>query len=150
MKKPISRFSNFKMFKGFRQFLENSDALSLAVGVVVGAAFKDLVTAVMNSFIYPLISAIFGHQHFSETLFFTLNGVEIHYGALISALLNFILIMFAVYYFFIVPVNKLASIANVDIEIATKGKKHETNLDDVAKLIKENNRLLASLQKEAN
>jgi large conductance mechanosensitive channel len=135
------------MFKGFRQFLENSDALSLAVGVVVGAAFKDLVSSIMNSFVYPLISAIFGQPHISETLSFALNGVEIHYGVLISALLNFMLIMFAVYYFFIVPVNKLASLAKVDIEIATKSKK-ETSLDDIAILLKENNKLLLNLSKK--
>ncbi|MDR3128358.1 MAG: MscL family protein, partial [Bifidobacteriaceae bacterium] len=87
--------SNIKMFRGFRLFLENSDAISLAVGVVIGAAFKDLVLGVMNSLVYPLVAAIFGYPKLDGFLVFALNGSEIHIGLLLQTFINFLLIMFA-------------------------------------------------------
>ncbi|MDR3152558.1 MAG: MscL family protein [Bifidobacteriaceae bacterium] len=144
----IAKVPKINIFRGFKQFLENSDAISLAVGVVIGAAFKDLVLGVMNSLVYPLVAALFGHYDLGKTFVFTLGASQINLGLFLQVFLNFLLIMFAVYYFFIVPVNKLANLANVDIEISSNVKKKKTaDLERIEKLLIENNRLLAQLVK---
>jgi large conductance mechanosensitive channel len=92
--------------KGFRQFLLRGNVLDLAVAVVMGAAFGAVVTALVKDLITPLIAAIVGKPDFSG-LFFTVNGSKFMIGDFINALMSFLLIAAAVYYFVILPVNAL-------------------------------------------
>lgn len=94
------------MVKGFRDFILRGNVVDLAVGIVIGAAFGALVTALVKDFITPVIGAIGGKPDFSG-LHFTLNGSRFLYGEFINALLSFLLIAAAVYFFVVIPVNKL-------------------------------------------
>jgi large conductance mechanosensitive channel len=90
----------------FKAFLLRGNVVDLAVGIVIGAAFGALVTALVADFITPLIAAIFGQHDFSA-LFFTLNGSKFTYGHFINAVLAFLFIAAAVFYFVVLPVQAL-------------------------------------------
>ena len=92
------------MLKGFRQFLLRGNVVDLAVAVVIGGAFGTVVTALVKDLITPLIAAIVGKPDFSA-IAFTINGSQFPIGDFINALVSFLLIAIAVYFFIVVPMN---------------------------------------------
>ena len=94
------------MLKGFKEFMLRGNVLDLAVAVVMGAAFGAVVTALVKDLITPLIAAIVGKPDFSA-IKFGINGSQFLFGDFINALVSFLLIGSAVYFFVIVPVNAL-------------------------------------------
>src|SRR5580692_9488953 len=92
--------------KGFKQFIMRGNVLDLAVAVVVGAAFGAVVTALVKDLITPLVAAIVGKPDFS-VIQFEINGSKFLVGDFINALISFLLIAAAVYFFVILPVNTL-------------------------------------------
>lgn len=96
------------MGKGFKQFLLRGNVVDLAVGVVVGVAFGAVVSALVKDLLTPLIAAIAGKPDFS-TITFTVNGSQFLLGDFINAVVSFILVAAAVYYFVVLPINALVS-----------------------------------------
>jgi len=96
------------MFKGFKEFISRGNAIDLAVGVIIGGAFAPIVTAVTNV-IMGIIGGVFGQPNFDAVGQFYVNDALIQPGAIITALVNFLLVAFAIYYFIVVPMNKLAA-----------------------------------------
>ena len=94
------------MFQGFKQFMLRGNVLDLAVAVVMGAAFGAVVTALVKDLITPLIAAIIGKPDFSA-IEFTVNGSKFLIGDFINAVVSFLLIGAAVYFFIVLPVNQL-------------------------------------------
>ena len=90
----------------FRQFLLRGNVVDLAVGVVVGVAFGAVVTAFVKDLITPLIAAIVGKPDFSAILF-TINGSVFALGDFINALVSFVLVATAVFFFVVKPINYL-------------------------------------------
>ena len=96
------------LLKEFKQFLLRGNVVDLAVGVVVGAAFGTIVSALVADIITPLIAAIAKVPDFSG-LFFTLNGSKFMYGHFLNALLSFVLVASAIFFFVIKPMNMLVN-----------------------------------------
>lgn len=94
------------MIKEFKQFLLRGNVVDLAVGVVVGAAFGTIVSALVADLLTPLIAAIVKVPDFSD-LSFTLNASKFMYGHFINALISFILVSAAVFFFVVKPMNIL-------------------------------------------
>jgi len=94
------------MLKDFKQFLLRGNVVDLAVGVVVGAAFGTIVSALVSDLLTPLIAAIAKVPDFSG-LAFTLNGSKFMYGHFINALISFLLVAGAVFFFVVKPMNIL-------------------------------------------
>ncbi|HEY5177254.1 MAG TPA: large conductance mechanosensitive channel protein MscL [Terriglobales bacterium] len=94
------------MFKGFREFVLRGNVIDLAVGVVIGAAFGTVVTAFVKDLLTPVIAAIVQKPDFSG-FFFAVNGAKFLYGDFLNAIISFLLIALAVYYFVVLPVNAL-------------------------------------------
>jgi large conductance mechanosensitive channel len=92
--------------KGFKQFLLRGNVLDLAVAVVMGAAFGAVVTALVKDLLTPIIAALVGKPDFS-TLAFEINGSKFLIGDFINAVVSFVLIGAAVYFFVVLPVNTL-------------------------------------------
>jgi large conductance mechanosensitive channel len=90
--------------KGFKQFIFRGNVLDLAVAVVMGAAFGTVVTALVKDLITPIIAALVGKPDFSNILF-EVNGSKFLIGDFINALVSFLLIGAAVYFFVVLPVN---------------------------------------------
>ena len=96
------------MLKGFREFVLRGNVVDMAVGVVIGAAFGSIVTAFVKDLLTPLIAALVGKPDFSA-FSFEVNGSKFLYGDFLNAVVAFLLIAAAVYYFVVLPVNKLIS-----------------------------------------
>ena len=97
--------------KGFKQFLLRGNVVDLAVGVVIGAAFGSVVTALVKDLLTPFIAAIVKQPDFSAFIF-TVSGSKFLYGEFINALLSFVIITLAIYYFVVLPINALVSRAH--------------------------------------
>jgi large conductance mechanosensitive channel len=92
------------MFAGFKKFLLRGNVIDLAVAVVIGAAFGAVITAFVTNILTPLIGAIIGKPDFSAYSV-TVNGSQITYGVFLNAVIAFLLIVAAVYFFMVVPMN---------------------------------------------
>ncbi|MFI0451224.1 large conductance mechanosensitive channel protein MscL [Actinomadura sp. 6N118] len=96
---------------GFKKFLLRGNLVELAVAVVIGTAFGALVTALVSSFITPLIAAIGGKPDFAS-LYFTVNGSKFPYGIFLNALISFLIIAAVVYFLVVQPVAALLARMN--------------------------------------
>jgi large conductance mechanosensitive channel len=96
------------LLKGFGQFLMRGNVVDLAVAVVIGGAFGAIVTALVKDLITPLIAAIFGKPDFSA-LVFEINNSKFLYGDFINAVVSFVLIAAAIYFFVIVPMTNITA-----------------------------------------
>jgi large conductance mechanosensitive channel len=92
--------------KGFKQFIMRGNVLDLAVAVVMGAAFGAVVTALVKDLITPLIAALVGKPDFSA-IQFEVNSSKFLLGDFVNAIVSFLLIAAAVYFFVILPMNAL-------------------------------------------
>lgn len=82
------------------------NVVDLAIGVVIGAAFGDVVTSLVKDIITPLIAAILHTPDFSK-MAVQVNGTAIMYGSFLNSAISFLTIAFAIYFFVVVPLNKL-------------------------------------------
>ncbi|MDO4613833.1 MAG: large conductance mechanosensitive channel protein MscL [Actinomycetaceae bacterium] len=96
---------------GFRQFIARGNAIEMAVGIVIGAAFTSVVNAIVEKVINPLIAGVVGKPNFDNVLEFHLGTATVQPGAVITALVNFLLVAAAIYFVVIVPMNKLNDMA---------------------------------------
>lgn len=96
------------MLQGFKDFISRGNAVDLAVGVVIGAAFTTVVTALVEKFINPLIGGLFGEPNFDAVGQFKINGAVVQPGAILTALVSFLLVALALYFLIVIPMNKLA------------------------------------------
>jgi large conductance mechanosensitive channel len=94
------------MLKGFKDFILRGNVVDLAVGVVMGASFGALVTALTKDLLTPFIALIVGKPDFSA-IQFTLGTTLFPVGDFANAFVSFVLIAFAVYFFVVTPVNAL-------------------------------------------
>jgi large conductance mechanosensitive channel len=95
------------MLKGFKDFLMRGNVVDLAVAVVIGGAFGAVVAALVKDLLTPLIAAIVGKPDFSA-ISLTVNGSKFLIGDFINALVSFVLVAAAVYFFVVTPMNMLA------------------------------------------
>ncbi len=110
------------MIKGFKQFILRGNVIDLAVGVVMGAAFGAVVKALVENILTPMIGAIVKAPDFSN-LSFTINGSKFMYGNFLNALISFLLVSLAIYFFVIVPINALISRTRKEAPIDPTTKK---------------------------
>ena len=96
-----------KIVNGFKDFILRGNVIDLAVAVVIGAAFSGIITSIVDNLITPLIAAIGGAPDTSQLWIVTLNGAEFKFGAIIGAIVNFVIIAAAVYFVIVLPVNRL-------------------------------------------
>ena len=92
---------------GFKKFLLRGNVVDLAVAVVVGAAFTAIVTAFTKAFISPLIGLISGSKGLFSDKSFSVNGSDFPYGQFIDAVISFVIVAAVVYFFVVLPVQKL-------------------------------------------
>lgn len=117
------------MMKGFRDFVLRGNVVDLAVGVVMGAAFGTVVTALVKDLLTPIIAAIVKKPDFSG-LFFELNGSKFLYGDFVNAIISFLLIAAAIYYFVVLPLNSFMK--RFQKEVAPDKKKCPECRSDIA------------------
>ena len=100
------------MLKGFKEFVMRGNVIDLAVAFVVGVAFTAVVNALVEQLINPLIGALFSAENLKEILIVeipTLSGgtAQLFFGAVIAAVIQFLLVAAAVYFALVMPMNYL-------------------------------------------
>jgi large conductance mechanosensitive channel len=94
------------MLKGFREFILRGNVIDLAVGIMVGAAFNNVVNSLVKDLMTPFIAAIATQPNFSA-LTFTVRGSQFSYGDFLNNLISFVILAATIYFFVVLPVNKL-------------------------------------------
>jgi large conductance mechanosensitive channel len=118
------------MLKEFKQFLLRGNVVDLAVGVVVGGAFGTIVSALVSDLLTPLIAAVAKVPDFGG-LSFVLNGSEFMYGHFINALISFLLVAGAVFFFVVKPMNVLIAKARKEPPADPTTKKCQECLSEI-------------------
>lgn len=103
--------------KGFRDFILRGNVVDLAIAVVIGAAFGAIVAAFVEDLITPLIAAIGGQPDFSG-IYFTINNSQFKIGHFINAIISFLIIAAVVYFFVVIPVNRLMARFKPEVPVA--------------------------------
>jgi large conductance mechanosensitive channel len=96
------------MVRGFKEFIMRGNVIDLAVAFVIGLAFGQVVTAIVDGLINPIIAAIFGKTDLTGVMSFTINDARFSIGLILDALINFLAVAAAVYFLIVMPMNKLA------------------------------------------
>jgi large conductance mechanosensitive channel len=116
------------MIRGFKEFILRGNVIDLAVAVVIGAAFTAVVTAIVEHLFNPIIGAVFNAESLSTAFPIaipTMSGdtAVIGVGAIIAAILNFLIVAAVVYFAFVLPINTLKKRADA---LLAKNKPTET------------------------
>jgi large conductance mechanosensitive channel len=90
----------------FRDFVLRGNVIQLAIAVVIGAAFGAVVTSFTGDVLTPLLGLV-GVPDFSSLALITAGGAVIAYGLFLNALISFLLIAAAIFFFVIKPLNAL-------------------------------------------
>ena len=113
------------MLKGFKDFILRGNVIDLAVAFIMGAAFNEVVKALVNSVLMPAISMVFGVQNYDNFLAFG----DIKVGVFLTAVVNFLLVAAALYFAVVMPMKKFS-------ELGSKNKAEE-KVDTELSLLKE-------------
>lgn len=92
--------------KGFKEFIMRGNVVELAVAVIIGAAFTSIINALVDGIFNPIIAAIFNADEINKAVL-QIGSVSLGIGAVIGAVINFLLIALVVYFVIIAPMNSL-------------------------------------------
>ncbi len=98
-----------KVFQDFKAFLMQGNLIALAVAFVIGTAFAALISALVVDLITPIVAAIFGKPDFSG-LTFEINESRFLYGDFLNALITFVSVAAAIYFFVLKPAQRVGLI----------------------------------------
>lgn len=134
------------MINGFKEFILRGNVIDLAVAVVIGAAFTAVVNSIVENLFNPIISALFNAESLNKALpvvIPTMSGGSstIHFGAIIGAIINFLIIAAVVYFVFVLPINTLKKRAD-----ALLAKNKPTDTENEAPLASTEVELLAEIR----
>ena len=120
-----------KFIQEFKEFALQGNVMSMAIGVIIGAAFKDLVTSFTDNVITPIINCIGGTE--IQGRIHLLGDQYINYGAFITAVINFLIMAFIIF-LMVKGMNRLMNIGKKKEEEAVTTKecpycKSEINID---------------------
>ena len=139
-----------KFLQEFKEFALKGNVMDMAVGVIVGAAFGNIVRSLTDNFINPLIAVITGGAKKDENGVmqlvggkFSINGIDFNYGAFLSSVLNFLIIAL-ILFCLIKAVNTAMTIGKKKKEEEEAAKpvepsKEEVLLTEIRDLLKEQN-----------
>lgn len=106
------------MLKDFKTFILRGNVIDLAIGVAIGAAFTAVVGAFTTGMVTPLLAIPGDGASFVDKTF-TISGSEFLYGTVIDQLIRFVIIAAALFFFVVVPVNKLMARRKTEPDVET-------------------------------
>ena len=98
----------------FKEFISRGNVIDLAIGVIIGGAFKAIVDSLVNNILMPVIGGLTGGIDLSE-LSFTIRNTNIAYGLFLNAIINFLIISLAIF---------------VAIKVASKARKQKEQKEE--------------------
>ena len=136
-----NKVKKVKLIDEFKKFIAKGNVLELAVGVIIGASFQNLVTSLTNNIISPILG-IFGEVDFSEYVL-NIGNLHLKYGAFITDIINFIISAFII--FLIVKFMNKLLIRKKEEQIKEEKNKEPVKseelkvLEEIRNILKENN-----------
>ncbi len=91
--------------KGFRDFIMRGNVVELAVAVIIGAAFTSIVNSLVDGIFNPVIAALFNADEINKAVL-QIGPVSLGIGAVLGAIINFLLVAAVVYFAIVMPINK--------------------------------------------
>ncbi|MGR0220921.1 large conductance mechanosensitive channel protein MscL [Agromyces sp. ZXT2-6] len=127
------------MLKGFKEFILRGNVIDLAVAVVIGAAFTAVVNSIVENVFNPLIGAIFRADSLDNALVLTIplpgDDASVRFGAVLGAMLTFLIVASVVYFVFVMPMNLLKERADARRQAGeAKPEDPETELTVLAEI----------------
>jgi large conductance mechanosensitive channel len=107
------------MVSGFRDFILRGNIVDLAVAFVIGAAFAAVVSSFVADILTPLLGLV-GVPDFSELVTTLESGATINWGLFLNALITFLLVAAAIYFFVVVPMNRAKGPGAVETKACTE------------------------------
>jgi large conductance mechanosensitive channel len=104
------------VLKDFKTFVLRGNVIDLAVAVAIGAAFTAVVASFTQNLLTPLLAIPGDKASFAE-LTFTVSGSVFRYGAVIDAIISFLLIAAALFFFVVRPINRLMARRRTEPEV---------------------------------
>ena len=164
----MKKLRETEFFKEFKEFINQGNAMDLAIGVVIGTAFSAIVTSLVNDIIMPLVSLIGGGTDFTKLSITIPNffggdtAAVIHYGNFIQNVVNFLLIAFSIFLMIRLmnrmrrrakkaaekATEKIAIAKGIDPSTLKKDEEEEEEKDPATKATEEQTKLLKEILKE--
>jgi large conductance mechanosensitive channel len=105
---PMQKITSFEptkkalsLFEEFKNFAFKGNVVDLAIGVIIGAAFGNIVKSLVDNIIMPLVSLVMPTEKGYETWAVTIGGKVIPYGKFIGDVVNFLIVAFVLYLFLV-------------------------------------------------
>lgn len=125
-----------KFLQEFKQFALKGNVMDMAIGVIIGAAFGNIVTAFTEDFINPLIACIGGAEFGGRIEIFD-TGNYLNWGHFVTAIINFLIMAFCIF-LMMKAVNKLMTMGKKEEAKPAAPPKEEVLLTEIRDLLKEN------------
>lgn len=124
------------MIKEFKEFISRGNVIDLAVGVIMGGAFSNIVTSLVNNVLMPFIGVLLGGLDFSN-LSIQVEDATIKYGMFMQSIIDFLIVAVCIF-IMIKFINKIASINHKKEEKKEEVKKEENTLllEEIRDLLK--------------
>jgi large conductance mechanosensitive channel len=97
-----------RLYQDFKTFVLRGNVVELAVAVVIGVAFGNLITSFVEDMLTPVIAAVFGEPDFGS-ITFTINGSTFYFGRFLNAIFSFVAIALTLFFLVVVPMNALVA-----------------------------------------
>jgi large conductance mechanosensitive channel len=97
--------------QGFKQFILRGNVIDLGVGIVIGQAFNNVVQSFVANFLNPFLAVLTGHADFSHQSI-QIGALTLKYGDFLNAVVSFLIIACTVYFFVVMPTNRLITAVN--------------------------------------
>jgi large conductance mechanosensitive channel len=91
------------VLKEFKDFALKGNLIEIAVGLVMALAFVAVIGALVTEVLMPIVGIIFGEPNFNQVMILEINDSQIKFGAFIQAIVVFLMIAFAVFFFVVKP-----------------------------------------------
>ena len=124
------------VIKEFREFIAKGNVLDLAIAVVMGAAFGKIVSSLVENIITPIVGILLGGINLSS-LSITVGKAVIQYGSFIQAVIDFLIISFAIFIFMKLA-NSIFRKKEQEEEVVVEAPATEQYLKDIRDLLQKN------------
>ena len=107
-----------RLIKEFKEFFFAGNVIELAVAVIMGGLFLQIVQALVNFILMPIIGILFGKPNFDDVMVLTINDSEIRIGSFLTVLVTVLLTAIAVFFFIVRPFNMYRERRNRSLQVA--------------------------------
>jgi large conductance mechanosensitive channel len=125
------------LFDEFKAFAFKGNVIDLAVGVIIGGAFGNIVKSLVDNIIMPVIGVVLPGDKGYEGWIATINGKVIPYGRFLGDIVNFLIVAAALFFFIVKFLGWVMSLRTQEIASAPALTKDQALLTEIRDLLKQ-------------